>query len=103
MLDEGITPPPIRQGVRVPRGTRRGEPAAYSGLALDFVARLVEAHREGLEYLLIYEDDAFPCADAPLSDILRRDEIPPAPSSFANLDRSSGGMKRTSSFGTDTP
>ena len=62
--ERGITPPPIRQGVMVPRGTRRGEPAAYSGLALDFVARLVEAHREGLEYLLIYEDDAFPCVDA---------------------------------------
>ncbi|MDO5450492.1 MAG: hypothetical protein Q4F30_06355 [Akkermansia sp.] len=60
--ERGIKPPRFVQGRRV-KPTRPGEPAAYSGLALDFIEALLEADRRAQPFLLIYEDDAFPCAD----------------------------------------
>ena len=60
--ERGIKPPRFVQGRKV-KPTRPGEPAAYSGLALDFIEALLEADRRVQPFLLIYEDDAFPCAD----------------------------------------
>lgn len=60
--ERGIKPPRFVQGRKV-KPTRPGEPAAYSGLALDFIEALLEADRRAQPFLLIYEDDTFPCAD----------------------------------------
>lgn len=43
--------------------TRPKEPKAYSSLALTFIRLVLEAEKDGLPYLIIFEDDAYPCAD----------------------------------------
>lgn len=42
--------------------TRPKEPKAYSSLALTFIRLILEAEKDGLPYLIIFEDDAYPCA-----------------------------------------
>lgn len=60
---QGLTCPTYRLPFRVATPTRSKEPAAYSGLALNFMDCLFEAYREELPYIVIYEDDATPCPD----------------------------------------
>lgn len=76
--ERGITPPPIVPGRKVAKQTRAGEPASYSGHALDFIEQLFKADSEGLPYVIFYEDDAFPCGNpqAELDALMRKHPLP---------------------------
>ena len=60
--ERGLTMPPVTHPIIPEKPTRPKEPKAYSSLALTFIRLILEAERDGLPYLIIYEDDAYPCA-----------------------------------------
>ncbi len=60
--ERGLTIPPVTYPIIPEKPTRPKEPKAYSSLALTFIRLILEAERDGLPYLIIYEDDAYPCA-----------------------------------------
>jgi len=61
----GLMMPPVTQGICVAKPTTPGICNAYCGGTLAFLTCLLSAHAAGLPYLVIYEDDAFPCLNAP--------------------------------------
>ena len=61
--ERGLTMPPVTYPIIPEKPTRHREPKAYSSLALTFMRLILEAERDGLPYLIIFEDDAFPCSD----------------------------------------
>ncbi|MGN0868916.1 MAG: hypothetical protein ACI4O9_05265, partial [Akkermansia sp.] len=54
--------PPVTHPIIPDKPTRPKEPKAYSSLALTFIRLILEAEKDGLPYLIIFEDDAYPCA-----------------------------------------
>lgn len=60
---QGLAMPRVRAPYIVSTATRRGEPRAYSGLALTFIEALQEAHRKNYPYVVLFEDDAAPCPE----------------------------------------
>lgn len=60
--ERGLQAPRFQFPIRVSAPTRAGEPPAYSGLALNFIHALLQAHETGLSYCILFEDDAFPCS-----------------------------------------
>lgn len=50
--------PPVTYPIIPEKPTRPREPKAYSRLALTFIRLILEAEKDGLPYLIIYEDDA---------------------------------------------
>ena len=60
--ERGLTMPPVTHPIIPEKPTRPKEPKAYSSLALTFIRLILEAERDGLPYLIIFEDDAYPCA-----------------------------------------
>ena len=76
--ERGLSFPAIKPPIRVSAPTHAGEPRAYSGLALNFIERLLEAHAQGLPYCVIYEDDAYPCSNPQekLNSILSSHPLP---------------------------
>ena len=60
--ERGLSMPPVTYPIIPEKPTRPKEPKAYSSLALTFIRLILEAERDGLPYLIIYEDDAYPCA-----------------------------------------
>lgn len=61
--ERGLNMPPVTYPIVPEKPTRPREPKAYSSLALTFIRLILEAEKEGLPYLIIFEDDAYPCAD----------------------------------------
>ena len=61
--ERGLTMPPVTHPIIPEKPTRPKEPKAYSSLALTFIRLILEAEKDGLPYLIIFEDDAFPCSD----------------------------------------
>ena len=61
--ERGLTMPPVTYPIIPEKPTRSREPKAYSSLALTFMRLILEAERDGLPYLIIFEDDAYPCSD----------------------------------------
>ena len=59
--DRGLVYPKLRNPIQVSVATRANEPKAYSALALNFLELLFEAHAQELPYIVIFEDDAYPC------------------------------------------
>lgn len=74
----GLALPSMVAPLRVELPTRKGEPKAYSALALNFVETLVAAHKAELPYLVIFEDDASPCPNpqAALNALLAEHPLP---------------------------
>ena len=60
-LERGLQMPPVTYPIIPEKPTRPKEPKAYSSLALTFMRLVLDAEKEGLPYLIIYEDDAYPC------------------------------------------
>ena len=61
--DRGLVYPKLRNPIQVSVATRANEPKAYSALALNFLELLFEAHAQVLPYIVIFEDDAYPCGN----------------------------------------
>lgn len=76
---QGLACPTYRLPFRVTAPTRRKEPTAYSGLALNFMDCLFESYRAGLPYIVIFEDDATPCPHPQenLDAFLQKNPLPP--------------------------
>lgn len=76
--ERGLSFPEVAAPIKVAAPTRQGEPSAYSGLAINFMARLLEAHAKGWPYCVIYEDDAYPCPDPQgrLNALLKKHPLP---------------------------
>lgn len=77
--ERGLSLPVPVPPIVLPTPTRAGEPRAYSALALNFIEVLLGAYRAGLPYVVLFEDDAFPCLNPAdrLSDLLRQHPLPP--------------------------
>lgn len=58
--ERGLSMPPVTYPIIPEKPTRPREPKAYSSLALTFIRLILEAEKDGLPYLIIYEDDAYP-------------------------------------------
>lgn len=58
--ERGLTMPPVTHPIIPEKPTRPKEPKAYSSLALTFIRLILEAEKDGLPYLIIFEDDAYP-------------------------------------------
>lgn len=76
--ERGLEMPPVMHPIIPEKPTRPREPRAYSSLALTFIMLLLDAERAALPYLLIYEDDAYPCKapQATLNKILADTPMP---------------------------
>ena len=76
--ERGLTMPPVTYPIIPEKPTRPREPKAYSSLALTFIRLILEAEKDGLPYLIIYEDDAYPCADpqGKLDKLLAENPLP---------------------------
>jgi len=74
----GLMMPPVTPGIIVSHSTASGLYKPYCGGTLAFLTCLLNAHAAGLPYLVIYEDDAFPCpaAQARFDSLIAAHPIP---------------------------
>lgn len=76
--ERGLTMPPVTHPIVPEKPTRPREPKAYSSIALTFIRLLLDAERDNLPYLLVFEDDAYPCTDpqGKLDKIIEENPLP---------------------------
>lgn len=76
---QGLAIPQVQEMMRLQNATRNKEPLAYSEIAINFIDCLLSAYHKKLPYVILYEDDATPCAhpQEKLDAFLSKHPLPP--------------------------